>query len=185
MLTDVTIEPETKSWMWVLGRPCDECGFDTQSFPREELGTVSRRAAEPWAAFLAHPLVRQRPTDDCWSALEYGCHVRDVFRLAIYRVQRMLNEDNPKFENWDQDETAVSERYDLQDPDAVGAELLTAANGLADLYEAVGADQWQRPSLRSDGSPFTVESFGRYLVHDPVHHVVDVRQGFQLLNGVS
>jgi hypothetical protein len=184
-LPDVTIEPETKSWTWVLERPCDECGFDTQAFPPEEIGSLSRQAGEPWVAFLSHPLVRQRPTQDCWSALEYGCHVRDVLRLGIYRLQRMLQEDNPQFDNWDQDETAVTDRYDLQDPLAVGADLVAAANGLADLYETVAPDQWQRPSLRSDGSPFTVESFGRYLMHDPVHHVIDVQRGFELLNGVA
>jgi hypothetical protein len=29
--------------------------------------------------------------------------------------------------------------------------------------------------LRSDGAQFTVESFARYLVHDPLHHEFDVR----------
>ncbi len=28
---------------------------------------------------------------------------------------------------------------------------------------------------------FTVETFGRYLVHDPVHHVWDVEQGYATL----
>jgi len=93
----------------------------------------------------------------------------------------MLNEHDPLFDNWDQDETAVSERYDLQDPATVTAELLTEAKALADLYDSVDGDQWSRPGTRSDGSVFTVESFGRYFLHDLVHHVVDVQQGFALL----
>jgi hypothetical protein len=93
----------------------------------------------------------------------------------------MLHEDNPHFENWDQDDTAVMERYDLQDPLVVGVEVLAAAATFADLYDTVGPDQWQRPGLRSDGSQFTVESFGRYFVHDPIHHLADVRRGFAAL----
>jgi hypothetical protein len=180
-LKSVTIEPETKNWTWVLERQCDECGFDARSVPTTEIGRMSREAGVAWPALLAHPLARLRPTHDCWSALEYGCHVRDVFRLAQYRLQRMLEEDNPHFENWDQDETAVAERYDLQDPLVVGDEVLTAAAALADAYSTVMPNQWQRPGLRSDGSPFTVESFGRYLLHDPIHHLVDVRRGLAAL----
>jgi hypothetical protein len=144
-----------------------------------------RKVAEPWPAFLADPLARTRPRDDCWSALEYGCHVRDVFRIGTYRLQRMLHEDNPRFDNWDQDETAITEHYEVQDPLAVADELLAAATVLADGYDAVTSDQWERPGLRSDGSLFTVESFGRYFLHDPMHHVADVRRGFDTLNGVA
>lgn len=182
-LATVTIEPESKSWIWVLERECEECGFDSQSFPPEQIGALSRAAVEPWSELLAHPLARTRPAADRWSALEYGCHVRDVYRLGVYRVQRMLQEDDPRFENWDQDETAVADRYDLQDPLRVASELVEIATAFADAYDKVMPDQWQRPGLRSDGSPFTVESFGRYFVHDPMHHLFDVRKGFELLQG--
>jgi hypothetical protein len=184
-LAGVTIEPETKSWMWVLERECDECGFDTPAVRVDELGALMRKVAEPWPAFLADPLARKRPRDDCWSALEYGCHVRDVFRIGDYRLRRMLQEDNPHFDNWDQDETAIEERYDQQDPRQVAEELVAAATVLADGYDTVKPDQWQRPGVRSDGSLFTVESFGRYFLHDPMHHVVDVRRGLDALNGVA
>ena len=179
----MTIEPDTKNWTWVLERGCEECGFDILSFPRQAIGDLLREAAAPWPRFLAHPLARERPDNVTWSALEYGCHVRDVFRLGLYRVNRMLKEDDPRFDNWDQDETAVADRYDLQDPIVVADEVAEAAAAFADVYDTVGADQWSRPGLRSDGSPFTVESFGRYYVHDLMHHIVDVRRGFETLDG--
>ena len=31
------------------------------------------------------------------------------------------------------------------------------------------------PGVRSDGVAFTVDTFGRYFIHDPVHHLDDVR----------
>jgi hypothetical protein len=37
--------------------------------------------------------------------------VRDVFRVAQFRLGLMLTEDDPAFANWDQDETAVSKNY--------------------------------------------------------------------------
>jgi SAM-dependent methyltransferase len=87
----------------------------------------------------------------------------------------MLTEDEPRFANWDQDETAVTERYGEQDPTVVSAELLDAAASVAERYESVPPDAWSRRGLRSDGSEFTVESLGRYHLHDIVHHQYDVR----------
>ena len=177
----MTIEPDAKNWTWVLERDCEECGFDIRTFPPTDIAGLIRAAAAPWQGILAHPLARVRPDDSTWSALEYGCHVRDVYRLGMHRVDRMLSEDDPHFDNWDQNETAVTERYDLQDPIVVAAELADAAATFADLFDHIGAQQWSRPGLRSDGFSFTVETFGRYFLHDPEHHRVDVRRGFEVL----
>jgi hypothetical protein len=89
----------------------------------------------------------------------------------------MLAEDNPLFENWDQDETAVADRYWAQDPAMVAAELGAAAEGIASSFAAVEGDAWERAGRRSDGAVFTVETFARYFIHDPVHHLSDVRRG--------
>jgi hypothetical protein len=175
------IVPDTKDWTWVLERTCPECGFDVQTFPRENLGAMIRENAERWGSLLAHPHVKTRPSDDVWSALEYGCHVRDVFRLYDFRLQLMLEEDDPSYPNWDQDAAAVEQRYDEQDPADVVRELQNAAIVLSRRFDALTEAEWSRTGTRSDGARFTVESFGRYLIHDPVHHVNDVEKGFSRL----
>lgn len=161
----------------MLGRPCPECGLDTSSFGRERIPGLIAANAAAWPPLLTGPDVAdvaRRPRPDKWSALEYACHVRDVFRLYDYRLELMLTQDDPLFPNWDQDETAVADRYGEQDPGTVASELTTAAAALADRFAAVGGDQWLRPGRRSDGAAFTVETFGRYFIHDPVHHLWDV-----------
>jgi hypothetical protein len=178
----MAIEPETKNWTWVLEQACSECGFDARAFPATMIAPLTEElAVSPWAELLQHPLVRLRPDDRTWSALEYGCHVRDVLRLGAYRVGLMRQYDNPQFENWDQDATAISDGYEIQDPSVVAGEISTFGAELAGIYASIGADEWDRPGLRSDGSPFTIESFGRYFLHDPVHHVADVRRGYERL----
>ncbi|MFP5352093.1 MAG: DinB family protein [Actinomycetota bacterium] len=175
------ITPDTKDWTWVLQRPCTECGFDVRSFPREDMGRLLRENAREWTPLLAHPLATERPNDHTWSALEYACHVRDVFKLYDYRLDLMLAEDDPLYPNWDQDETAVADRYDRQDPDVVAEELERAAHALADRFDEVEGQAWERTGRRSDGASFTIESFARYLIHDPIHHLHDVRSGFAAL----
>ncbi|MDT4974192.1 MAG: hypothetical protein QOG22_4335 [Pseudonocardiales bacterium] len=106
--------------------------------------------------------------------MEYGCHVRDVCLLFDQRLQLMLAEDDPLWANWDQDETALESQYWTQDPAAVAQELAVAAVQIASSFADVKDDQWQRPGRRSNGSVFTVDTLGRYFVHDLVHHVYDL-----------
>ncbi|HEU5082170.1 MAG TPA: DinB family protein [Acidimicrobiales bacterium] len=171
------IPPDDKDWTWVLERPCPECGFDAGSLDVTRVGDELRANASAWQRVLARSDVRARPAPTTWSPLEYACHVRDVFRLFLARLDRMLTEDGPHYENWDQDVTAVEERYHEQAPAAVAAELTKAAAALAERWDTVEGDQWSRTGHRSDGAAFTVDSFARYLLHDPVHHLWDVGAG--------
>ena len=170
----MTIVADGKDWTWVLERPCPECGLDTRSFLREEIPAMLRANAAAWRAPLSATGAADRTQPDRWSSLEYGCHVRDVFRLYDYRLGLMLTEDDPLYPNWDQDETAVADNYASQDPAVVADELVVAADALAHHFAAVSADQWLRPGRRSDGASFTVETFARYFIHDPVHHLYDI-----------
>ncbi|MEN9644131.1 MAG: hypothetical protein RL238_800 [Actinomycetota bacterium] len=175
------IVPDDKNWTWVLERACPQCGFEGEHFAVADApATIDANAIE-WARLLAHPKVRERPNDHTWSALEYACHTRDVYRLYLYRLDLMRNEDGPHFANWDQDVTAVEDRYDEQDPVEVAGELAVAADLLARAFASVGDDEWGRTGYRSDGVAFTIDTFTRYMVHDPVHHVWDVQQGYAAL----
>jgi hypothetical protein len=169
------IVPDSKDWTWTLERPCPECGFDAGSVAAAAIAPTTLASTAPWTAVLERDGVRQRPSPGVWSPLEYACHVRDVCRVFTGRLQLMLAEDAPRFANWDQDETAVTERYGEQDPAVVAAELQQAAAVVADTFASVPADQWGRNGLRSDGSAFTVLTLGQYFLHDLAHHLVDVR----------
>jgi len=169
------IVPDTKDWTWVLDRPCPECGFDASRVTVDRLAEVVRDNATTWEAVLTLADAPVRPDPSTWSPLEYACHVRDVHRVFDARLGLMLDEVDPEFPNWDQDETAIAERYAEQDPATVAAELLEAAAVVAARYESVPPDAWGRRGLRSNGSEFTVESLGRYHLHDIVHHAWDVR----------
>jgi hypothetical protein len=177
------VPKETKDWTWVLGRPCPECGFDASTARREDVAGLLRANAMAWPEVLADPRARARPSPQVWSAVEYACHVRDVLRLYDYRLSLMLSEDDPLFPNWDQDATAVTDRYGEQDPSRVAAELAEAAERLAAAFDGVSGAQWERQGRRSDGVGFIVDTFARYMVHDPIHHVHDVRAGYAALGG--
>ncbi len=170
------ITPDTKSWTWVIERPCPECGFDASTFDAPDVAGMLRAQAAQWTAILQRPDARLRPDETTWSPLEYGAHVRDVHRLFDYRLRLMLTQDDPTYPNWDQDETALRDRYSEQDPAVVGEELVAAASQFANALDAVHDEQWRRTGRRSDGATFTVESFSKYFLHDSMHHLWDVKK---------
>jgi hypothetical protein len=168
------IEPDTKDWTWVLDRPCPECGFAATDVDPAGIGATVRAGLPQWAAALARDDVRERPAPGVWSPLEYGAHVRDVFRVFDGRLASMIESDDPLFANWDQDATAVAENYAGQDPAVVAAELTAAGEAVAARFDAVRPDQLERPGRRSNGSVFTVRTLGQYFLHDVVHHLHDI-----------
>jgi hypothetical protein len=168
------IEPDTKDWTWVLDARCPECGFAAQDVDPRGIGATVRDLTPRWVSALARQDATVRPAPAVWSTLEYGAHVRDVLRIFDGRLALMLDQDDPLFENWDQDATAVAERYDLQDPAFVANQLVDAADAIAARFDEVRDDQWERPGRRSNGSAFTVRTLGQYFLHDVVHHLHDV-----------
>jgi hypothetical protein len=170
----VSITPDDKDWTWVLRERCTECGFESWSLPREQIGTLVRTNAAQWREALKRPDVRERPDPATWSPLEYACHVRDVYRKYDERLHLMLETDDPLYPNWDQDVTALEAHYDQQDPAVVADELTVSGEAVASTFDGVTGESWKRVGRRSDGASFTVESIGRYFVHDWVHHIWDI-----------
>jgi hypothetical protein len=167
-------EPDGKDWTWVLERPCPECGFDAASVSGRDVAPMLPALARRWLGALRTTDATLRPAPAVWSPTEYACHVRDVFTLFAARAKSMLECDDPVFDNWDQDETALAQRYWEQDPRRVGEQLLEAAGVATSVFGGVPADAWSRPGRRSNGSAFTIDTLARYFVHDVVHHLHDV-----------
>jgi hypothetical protein len=168
------IVPDDKDWTWVLERRCPDCGFDTGAVDPDQLADRIAKTTEAWRAILERPDVRRRPDESTWSPLEYACHVRDVHRVYAGRVARMIDEDDPHYANWDQDATALEDGYAAQDPATVADELAAAGATLGRLFAGVEGEGWERTGRRSDGASFTLDSIGRYYLHDIEHHIWDV-----------
>ncbi len=172
-MTDQVV-PDDKDWTWTLARTCPECGHTAADVGPEDVAGLALDLTRPWAEVLRRPDVRDRPRPDVWSPLEYACHVRDVCRVFVGRLRLALEETDPQFPDWDQDRTAVQDRYAEQDPALVSSELGAAAGEISTAFAAVSGDQWRRGATRSNGSVFTVLTLGQYFLHDLAHHLVDV-----------
>ncbi|RAN73324.1 methyltransferase type 12 [Bacillus sp. SRB_336] len=168
------IIPDEKDWIWVLSKPCPECGFDAGSVTPATAATTIPALLPRWQQALKRAGVEVRPDDSTWSVLEYAAHVRDVFDVFTGRLELMLSEENPTFPNWDQDQAALDGAYASQDPDSLAADLVQNGEDAAAAFGAVPPEQWARSGLRDNGTTFSVLTLSGYFMHDLIHHLHDV-----------
>ena len=99
---------------------CPECGLDYDTIsPRDAAGAVRTfprryrnvltRSFVPGEDLEA--IIRTRPAEGVWSALEYTCHVAQTLDLMAPTIRQIVNEDNPHLYAWDPDEQAEEQDY--------------------------------------------------------------------------
>lgn len=164
-------------WLRIVREECCvECHLEASAVPRDALTTALGVAAAAWSELLsgtAEPDLHRRLGGGGWTALEYGAHVRDVFRVFDERLSRILTEDEPELGWWDHGAAAVDERYDEQDPTRVADELVADARSFAEHLDAVPDDAWDRAGTRQGRERFTVDALARFALHEAVHHLHD------------
>jgi DinB superfamily len=160
---------------------CAECGYEFDSLTSTEILRELTSLAAKHERLLSSAdigLLRAHPRPGSWSALEYGCHVRDVLRFQRERIGQAQTEETPEFASMRRDERAVEERYNDQDPVGVAGELAAAARQLNSSLAALDADGWQRTGLYPWPAPEvrTVAWIGRRTAHELAHHLFDSRR---------
>lgn len=91
-----------------------------------------------------------RDGQDGWNILEIICHVRDYQEIFYGRLKRILEEDNPTFEVYDEvaREAMITERdYANQNLKAVFADYCKTREHLISFLAELDEDQWQRVGI--------------------------------------
>jgi hypothetical protein len=170
---------------------CDQCGFAYDSVqPGEvaaEVRSLPAQFAEQLRAAGETSLARTRPQPETWSALEYACHLRDVFRFQRERVGLALTASNPLFQSMRRDERAIEERYNEQDVESVLAELDREAEDLAAALDGLDGAQWDRTGIYPYPEPTqrSLAWVARHSLHEGRHHLQDVVLGLGALRGAQ
>jgi hypothetical protein len=159
---------------------CEECGFDFDSVTPESapasIRDFGRRYRAPLTRLLKgedESVLRTRPADDVWSAIEYAAHVRIVLALFERRVAQIVAEDDPVLEVIDHDAVVPDAADRSLGPVAVADELAAAADAFAARLEPLAAKQWERAGTR-EGERRTVLDVARRGVHEGSHHLLDI-----------
>jgi DinB superfamily len=107
----------------------------------------------PADSLAAHPIPGK------WSAKEIVHHLADSETISGIRLRRLLSEEQPIIQGYDQDEYAVRLKYNERDM-APALEALHATRATtAQLFERMSDEDWQREGTHSEHGRYTVEDW--------------------------
>ena len=111
-----------------------------------------------------------RPAPAEWSAREVVHHLADSETISGIRLRRLLSEDAPVIQGYDQDEYARRLRYQER-PMAPALEAFKAARATtAQLLETMADADWQRAGTHSESGVYAAERWLEiYAAHAHVH----------------
>lgn len=124
---------------------------------------------------LSDDELRRRPSPDGWSILEICCHLRDAAEEEGVRIRRLVEEDGPVLEPYDEQEWARERDYQGDDPSRVRAALRAFFGGLAYQLEGLSDEQWERGGTHPESGPVTVRSRAEAEVAHARAHLEQIR----------
>jgi len=159
---------------------CPSCPFSFRDHDVDRAAAViAEIPAQARALFesLDDAACRQPGPAGAWSAVEYLCHLRDVYATFTIRLHRARTEDDPALEPMLNDLRA--RRFGYRDA-AVGPvldELEAYVAGLLTEIARIQPDDWQRPVHRLPHEHRTALWLVRQAAHEGVHRLRDIAEG--------
>jgi hypothetical protein len=99
-----------------------------------------------------------RPGPGRWSAREIVHHLADSEMTAAIRLRRLLAEDGPAIQGYDQEEFARRLHYDR--PHEASLELFRSVrSATVELLDRLTPQQWLREGTHSEVGPYSVETW--------------------------
>ena len=158
---------------------CEVCGFAWDAIEPDEVPGGVRDATSAMADLLVDHAGRAlgRADPDCWSPVEYGCHLRDVLGNVRDRIVLALVEDNPTPHPLYGTPRVDLGLYARDVPAVTARDLVSAGDLFARTMECLpeGAGRrtlfygWPRAATRP------IDWVAAQSLHECRHHLADVR----------
>ena len=138
------------------GAGYDEVIDALDNFPAESLG--------------AHPIPGK------WSAREIVHHLGDSETTSAIRIRRLLVEDDPVIQGYDQDQYATRLRYNDRDMAPALEAFRSARETTMQLLPSLSDDDWQRAGTHSESGRYTLEDWLRIYAAHAHNHAAQIRR---------
>ncbi len=162
---------------------CHACDFDFAAIDVPvALAAIESLPPQVRSAVAAAPDVRlrRRPAPDVWSAMEYVCHLRDVYATYTIRLHRARTEDSPAVEPMFSDLRALRFRYSRLPLLPVLDELESHVIGFRDEAATLAPQDWRRTVSRRPEEVRTAGWLVRQALHEGRHHLADIRNVLEI-----
>ena len=134
----------------------DEVMNALDGFPADSLG--------------AHPIPGK------WSAREIVHHLGDSESTSAWRLRKLLVEDNPSIQGYDQDAFASRLRYNERDMAPALEAFRYARQSTMQVIELMSDDDWQRAGTHSESGRYTTEDWLRIYAAHAHDHAAQIRR---------
>jgi len=110
-----------------------------------------------------------RPADDGWSPRQVVHHLADSEATAYVRLRRLIAEDDPQIQGYDEPEYARRLHYDRPIESSLAVLRAVRAASL-ELLESLTEEEWARTGTHSESGPYSVDRWLEiYAAHSRDH----------------
>ena len=107
----------------------------------------------PEAALTSHPIQGK------WSACEILHHLADSETVSSIRLKRLLVEDHPLIQGYDQDAFAKRLNYNEREIGPALDSFRSARANIAQLLNSMSEEDWKREGTHSESGSYTAEDW--------------------------
>ena len=157
---------------------CDVCGFTWDDLDADAIALRIRFATSSFAELLESSPAESsmRPEKDRWSALEYGCHVRDLLFNLRDRIILGAVEDEPICSPMYGTPRVDLGLYEAAVPSETAPEIRMAGEVFARTWNALPDDLRRRSLIYSVlVGRRSLEWVAAQALHESEHHLLDRR----------
>ena len=123
-----------------------------------------------------------RPIPGKWSAREIVHHLGDSETTSAVRIRRLLAEDNPLIQGYDQDHFATRLRYNERDMAPALEAFRYARASTVPLLEIMTEEDWQRAGTHTESGAYGAEDWLRIYAAHAHNHASQIRRLREALN---
>ncbi len=123
----------------------------------------------PPASLTAHPIAGK------WSVAEIVHHLGDSETIAGIRLRRLLCEDHPVIQGYDQDEYARRLNYNERDIAAALEAFHAARANTGQVLDRMDADDWTREGSHTESGRYTVADWLKIYAAHAHNHAAQIR----------
>jgi hypothetical protein len=118
--------------------------------------------------------LRRRSAPGQWAIIEVVAHLADTEERALGRVRRMVAEDNPFLEPFDQETLAEERRYLDLELEGELARLEQLRRQHLALLEGLDESGWERTGRHGQHDRMSVELYETHVAAEEVDHLAQI-----------
>ncbi len=121
-------------------------------------------------------LLTAHPIPGKWSAAEIVHHLADSETISGHRLRRLLVEDHPLIQGYDQEAYAGRLNYNNREIAPALDAFRSARATTAQLFDSMSEQDWQREGTHSESGSYSVEDWLTIYAAHAHNHAAQIRR---------